>query len=271
MSEKKIIEVGPGYYNFRGTFKKFLVVDMGTHMSLVRLSNGNYLVIDTIELDDEIKGKIDYLTDNGSKIEAVLGTHPFHTLAFPDFHRAYPNVPYYGTPRHIRTLTSIAWSGNLHDAKIRNKWAPEIEMRIPDGAEFVAPEPESKNHFSSCWVFHKESRTIHVDDTLIYCDNPGLLLKLFGLKDGEMFFHPAIKGPGLYPTKEAPIAFRTWVMNLIHDWDFDNVCVAHKGYKIGGAKQLLQDTLNKADALLTHLSQSNSTESVPNFTGNECG
>ena len=102
-------------------------------MSIARLSNGKYLIIDTIPLTDQIKSEIDELTENGNKIEAVLATHPFHTLAFPAFHNAYPNVPYYGTPRHIRKLQNISWAGDLNECSIRDKWKPEVEMRIPAG------------------------------------------------------------------------------------------------------------------------------------------
>ena len=61
------------------------------------------------------------------------------------------------------------------------------------GAEFVAPVPEKSNHFNSVFVFHKSSKVIHIDDTVIVVDNPGLLIKMFGFKHGDMMFHPSIK------------------------------------------------------------------------------
>jgi len=273
MSET-ILEVGPGFWNFRGSFKRFLFIDLGVQMSLLRLSSGKFLVLDTIELDEKTKNKLDELTDNGQKIEAVIGTHPFHTLAFPDFYRAYPHVPYYGTPRHIRKLTNIGWAGNLNECSTRNLWAPDVEIRIPDGSEFVSPEPESSNHFSSCWVFHRESRTIHIDDTLIYAENPQWIFRLIGISAGYCSFHPSIKGPGLYPTKEAPFLFRDWLAKLLEEWDFDNVCTAHNGNKIGGAKDMVKKTLSDAEPMLEKLSKDakrSDSKSLPNFTGSECG
>lgn len=72
-------------------------------MSIVQLSSGKFLVVDTIPLDTELKGlllgwpliglaEIDNLTNNGRDIEAVIATHPFHTLAFYGFYEAYPEV-----------------------------------------------------------------------------------------------------------------------------------------------------------------------------------
>ena len=150
------------------------------------------------------------------------------------------------------------------------------------GAEFVAPTPEASNHFNSVFVLHKESKTIHVDDTIMYSENPGFLLKLAGFRHGTMCFHPSIKGPGLYPTAEAPFQFRDWIKSLLVDWDFENICAAHFANKIGGAKALLEETLNKAEPLFNKLSEKNkkkesrnpedhSKPAFSNVSENECG
>jgi len=281
-TEEDLIQVGPGFWNIRGHFKLILgLIDIGTHMSIARLSTGKFLVIDTIPLTPKIKSEIDKLTENGSKIEAVLATHPFHTLAFPAFHEAYPNAKYYGTPRHIKKQPELKWAGDLDDCKIRSLWSPEIEMRIPDGSEFVAPTPENSNHFSCVFVFHAQSGTIHVDDTIMIGSNPGILLKIAGYKHGSMSFHPSIKSVGLKPTPEAPYQFRDWIQALIKDWNFDNIVSAHMGNKIGGAKKQLQETVENAEKLFARLSERNKKNngtvtidpSQPKLTvsGDECG
>jgi CxxC motif-containing protein len=140
----RIREIAPGFYNLRTNFKVLVgILNIGTHMSFLKLSNGKFLVIDTVPLDDEgvIKKEIDELTNNGQDMEAVVACHPFHTLAFRGFYAAYPNVPYYGTPRHLRNIKDIPWVGDVQT--VLDKWAPEVQMRIPAGAEFVAPQPES--------------------------------------------------------------------------------------------------------------------------------
>jgi len=278
---KTIVPVGPGFWNIRGSFKIFKgLIDIGTHMSIIQLSSGKFVVVDTIPLTDEIKGEIDQLTENGTQIEAVLATHPFHTLAFPAFHAAYPNAAYYGCPRHLKKQPELGWVGNLNDCSTRNKWSPEIEMRIPEGSEFVAPEPETHNHFNCVFVFHPASRTVHVDDTIMIGSNPGILLKLAGFKHGTMSFHPSIKNVGLYPTAESPYQFRDWLKEVIRDWDFDNICAAHMGNKIGGAKAQLTETLDKAEPLFKKISDRNKNKkpatvdpNEPQLTvsGNECG
>eukprot|EP01111_Echinosteliopsis_oligospora_P005544 TRINITY_DN1894_c0_g1_i1.p1 TRINITY_DN1894_c0_g1~~TRINITY_DN1894_c0_g1_i1.p1 ORF type:complete len:279 (-),score=77.50 TRINITY_DN1894_c0_g1_i1:74-910(-) len=278
MQHNVAIPIGPGFWNIRGSFKFLLgLIDIGTHMSMIQLANGRFLLIDTIPLNPEVRTEIDRMTNNGADIEGIIGVHPFHTLYFKDFYQVYPNVPYYGTPRHLRTFPEIPWRGSLLDCAVRSKWFPEIDMRIPAGAEFVAPQPEKTNHFNCVWVHHPRSRTIHVDDTVMVADNPGFLLSLAGYKHGTMSFHPSMKGSGLLPTPDAPVAFHDWLMEVIRDWDFDNIVAAHTGNKIGGAKQALQELLEKSkplfDKLIEKKKKGVTDEDKQQIVvqGNECG
>lgn len=111
-------------------------VEIGTHMSIIQLRNGNFLIIDTVAMNDKLTNELNHLTANGTKIEAVIAVHPFHTLAYSAFHKMYPNVKYYGTPRHLRKITEIKWAGQLdgdENKALLTKWDPEVEFRIPDG------------------------------------------------------------------------------------------------------------------------------------------
>ena len=103
------------------------------------------------------------------------------------------------------------------------------------GAEFIDPQPESSNHLSSVFVYHLASRTLHVDDTIIYSDRTRFLLKLFGLRRGTMSFHPSIKTVGLCSTPDAPYLFRDWMRKMLRDWPFENLHCAHMSVKKGGA------------------------------------
>jgi len=277
--------IGTNFWNVRASFPILKgLVDIGTHMSIIKLNNGKFLIVSTVPLHPELKQELDALTDNGAKLEAVVATHPFHTLAFPGFHQTYPKVPFYGTPRHIRKQKDIPWAGAVNDPAVMKMWeADGVYLRIPDGGEFVAPVPEEYNHWSSVWVFHKESKSIHIDDTINYFSNPSMLMKVVGKKKGCMEFHDSIKGPALYPKTDSPAKFKTWVENIIKDWDFDNLCCAHIGNKIGGGKQALQETLTNSQPMLDKLAASFAqTTDEPdsedakdcakyNVEGNECG
>jgi len=254
----RLVEIGPGFYNIRASFRSFNgLVDIGTHMSIIKLPKGSFLVIDAVHLDKSLKAEIDVLTDNGNRIEAVLATHPFHSLGFNTFYKAYPHVQYIGTPRHFRTLKDIPWAGEISNPQILSRWSPDIQLRIPAAAEFKAPLPEKYNHFTCVWVYHKPSKTLHVDDTINYFDHPDALMKLAGKKTNLMEFHPSISGPGLYPTPDAPKIFKKWVTDILTDWDFDNMCCAHIGNKIGGAKEALRQALVNTEPIFKKLESDN--------------
>jgi len=278
---KYLIEIGPGFWNIRGSYKLAKgLIDIGTQMSIIQLPNGKFMVVDTIPLTDKIKEEIDTLTNNGSSIEFVLATHPFHTLAFAAFYNYYPTPKYYGSPRHIRKITIIPWVGDLNECKTRSLWLPEIDLRIPEGSDFATPQPEKSNHFCCCFVYHKPSKTIHVDDTLMCSPNPSFLLKLGGYSKGGICFHPSIKGPGLLPDPEAPFKFRDWMNEMLKDWDFDNLCAAHFGNKIGGCHEQIEKLVKDEEGLFKKLSEkrkqknySHEDKDAPELSvdGTECG
>jgi len=276
-------KIGPGFWNIRTPFEMFNF-QVGTHMSLAELSDGNFVAIDTVDLSMEgLKEEIDLLTDNGKKITAVLGTHPFHTLFFPGFHDAYPATAsrqYFGMPRHLRKVTGIAWSGPI--TSVFDKW-PELEMLIPEGGEYDDPKPEKTNHLMNAFVFHKPSKTVHNDDCVYNIRRRDLgwvtkFLSLFlkAVKPG-MHFHPSLTGPGLYHTPEAPLKFQASIEKIL-TWDFENLCTAHNSNSIGTAKEELRKLLNRTTKKLRKLSKKyakgEKPEKMPDWSdkdGGECG
>lgn len=251
----RIADLGAGYWSVRGDLR-FLggFVQIGTHMALVRLSSGKFLVIDTCGISTEDKAVIDDLTNNGELIEAVVATHPFHTLFFAPFFKWYPNTQYYGTPRHIKRITDIPWAGSMTDEAVLRRWEGDgIFMRIPAGAEFE--NPAESNHFSGILVYHQPSRTLFSDDTVMFFVNPGFLLRCAaGARHMGCAFWDLKKG--LKPTKEAPAEFEAFIRGVLADWDFDNICAAHTGNLIGGAKKVLIETLEREKKTLDKLAAS---------------
>jgi len=255
---KKLIEIGKGFWNIRGTFKILGLYDIQTQMSVLQLNSGNFVVVDCVQLTEEIKTELNQLTENGTKVDAFLAVHPFHTEHIKEFCQLYPTFQnYYGCPRHQRQNPAVNWKGLLNDPAVQQKWEPEISLSIPAGSNFIDPKPESTNHFSSVLVYHKNSRTIHVDDTITYIPPDvgitGALLSLTGWKSGYAAFHPAIKGAGLLPEIESPYHFRDWVKGLLATWDFDNICTAHMGNKVGGAKEMVAELLKSSDKMFEDL------------------
>jgi hypothetical protein len=226
-------------------------------MSFIRLKSGKILVIDTVDISDpSIKHEVDQLTNKGDLIEAVVATHPFHTIYFTPFFHCYPNAKYYGTPRHIRNNKVISWAGDISESVVRQLWQQDgVHMVIPAGSEFVNIADES-NHFISVIVFHEASRTVHVDDTIQYFGD-SCVLRCCCLANSMHFWD---LDKGLDKTADAPRLFRDDIEKMLSDWDFDNICAAHVTNKIGGAKEQLRQVLVKATPKLTQLTQKYSSK-----------
>jgi len=280
---QEIPSSGSGFYNIRHKFTIALgMVDIGTHMSLLKLSNGKWLIIDAIPMNDRLKMDVDLITSKGENIDAVLHTHPFHTLAVNDFYKAYSNIPHYGCPRHLAKFPEIPWAGDLTDCAVRDKWQSDVDLRIPDGSEFNNPTSDNGEHFSCVWVLHKASRTIHVDDTLMYSEDPGFLLKLGGFKSDGLRFHTSFgtKGRGIAKHPDDPFLFRDWCRSILAEWDFDHLATAHFGVKIGGAKEQFKKLLDDSEKEMHKMSEKRKNPAFwakknkslsPTVHGEECG
>lgn len=183
-------------------------------MSVARLSSGKFLLIDAAPTlnNPALVKELNELTSNGENIEAIIHTHPFHTGAFPSatarliddcslrtgsivkLSNLYPNAPVYGCPRHLKMFPDLKWTGDLSEPTNLARWQPEVDLRIPTGevmspiissssiisllstgTEFFAPA--ENNHFSSIWAYHRDSKTIHVDDTLSYASTVNFPLR----------------------------------------------------------------------------------------------
>lgn len=77
------------------------------------------------------------------------------------------------------------------------------------------------------------------------------------VKKETLIFHPAIANDGLYPTAEAPLLFRDWMKQMLNDWDFDNLCTAHVGRKVGNAHAAVEELVNNSEKLFLELSERN--------------
>lgn len=225
-----IIEVAEDFWNFRGSYKIGGVVDVGTHASLVRRSNGRFVLLDAYTFSDAVVSYIGDLTRGGRDIEAILNLHPFHTLHVENAHKQYPDATLYGTARHRKRFPGLPWHELSTDAAaLHERFGVDLGFSVPQGVDFISADENV--HFSSVLVFHRASLTIHSDDTLMYLGLPRLM-KLFGLGDA-VSFHPTL-GKALERRAGAARDFRTWAEGMIEEWkDAANLCAAHTATLLG--------------------------------------
>jgi len=246
------------------------LVDTFTHMMLVRLESGNSVALATVDVDGPaktvdggdtasglIRADIDKLTDNGAKLEAVVATHSFHTVAYPSFYKAYPKAKYYGCPRHLRNQPEIPWAGTITDCEVQALWSPEIRFAIPPAAvgEFSDPADPATNHWNS--VLALAGRTLFNDDMISYRIHPKQLMgRIFvwvaGGEHEQLAFHGSMFHGGLRQNGEAPGLFVEWLEGLMEQWEFDIIATAHNGVLKRDGKSRLIALLEETKPKLEH-------------------
>jgi len=219
-----IRQIAPDFWNIRGSFKTAGFIEVGTQVSLVRLSNGRFVFLDAYSLPDEIEREVRSLTHGGKDIEAIVNVHPFHTIHVRPMHERYPDAKLYGTARHHDRFPDLPWeNARTEDPRLHAMFGDDFEFSVPRGVDFISANEHV--HFSSVLVFHGASKTIHVDDTLMYVRLPKVL-RLLGLTDVTRF-HPTL-GKALEKRASAARDFRSWATNLAERWrDARNLCAAH--------------------------------------------
>jgi hypothetical protein len=220
------LHVAEDFWNIRGSYKIGGVLDVGTHASLVRLASGKFVFLDSYTLDSSARRKVAGLTSDGEDIEAILNVHPFHTVHVRKMHELYPNATLYGTERHLSRFPELPWADiRTEDAELHEQYSDDLDFSVPRGVDFISDDENL--HFSSVLVFHRASKTIHSDDTLMYLRLPGLM-RFFGMGD-SVGFHPTL-AKTLEKRSGAVQDFRDWANELFERWkDTENLCAAHTG------------------------------------------
>lgn len=241
----RLIQISVDFWNIRGSFRIGGIVNIGTHASLVRRKNGKFVFLDSYKYGGFVKRDINKLTDGGADVEAIINLHPFHTVHVPKMHDMFPNAKLYGSSRHIQRAPDLPWAADLVDsAKFAKRFKEDFEFSVPKGVDFISAN--EKVHFSSVLAYHRASKTLHVDDTLMYMRPP------IGVFSPGVRFHPTLK-QALEKRAGAAGEFQTWAENLIAEWgDAETLCAAHDAALRTGKplRPRLQTALTHAESTL---------------------
>lgn len=239
----KLIQIADNFWNIRGSFKVAGFIDIGTQASLVRLASGKFVFLDSYTLNGSVLREVDQLTNHGKNVVAVLNLHPFHTIHVNWMFEHYPAASHFGTARHLSKFPDLSWQPTCsEDQATHAMFGADFEFSVPRGVDFISDDENV--HFSSVLAYHPSSRTIHVDDTLMYIRLP-LLMRFFGLPDA-LSFHPTLSKV-LEKREGAVQDFRDWFSELVENWQsVENLCAAHTTYLVAQKELSIHARLLKA-------------------------
>lgn len=214
------------FWNIRGDFRILHVINVGTQMSLARRPSGTFVLLDAYEPDKADQDELLALTDGGSRIEAVLNLHPFHTVHCAFVQQWLPHARLIGTHRHHQQLPNLQWDPALiEDATTQHQFADAFDFSIPSGVDFISDDEDV--HVGSVIARHSASGSVHSDDTLNVLDLPSLFQK--AVPGPKLRFHPRL-AEGLEKRAGAAADYICWATDLARDWaDTKIICAAHNG------------------------------------------
>lgn len=237
-----IHDLGAGFWNIRGTFRLGGVLNIGTQCSLVKLSSGKFIFLDSYALTDEVRNEVMALTNNGQDVEAVLNVHPFHTVSCAQMAKDFPQATFYGSSRHHKKIPEVSWADDLVESDAVAARYPELKFSMSEGIYYISPN--EMIHAGSLLAYHPASQSLHVDDTFM---SPPI--KLLEAVLPELILHPTTK-KALKNEPNAGAQYCDWATNLAYEWrDVRNFCAAHSylvRFKEGGFEKALVKAIKKA-------------------------
>lgn len=248
----QVLEVAPSFFNIRGHFRIGGLIDVKTQASLVRLASGDFVLLDSCDLDEATAAWLQATTNDGERLQAIVHLHPFHTVYAKTVHELFPKTPLFGTTRHQDKKSELPWDELTTESNaFGERFGDELRFSVPQGVDFI---PDDENlHFSSVLAFHPASATLHVDDTLNYARLPAPIG--WFVKD-VVRFHPTLSRV-LEAEKGAVAAYRAWAETLIEQCrPIRNLCTAHThslidadvASRVQDAYQRTASTLRKHEA-----------------------
>lgn len=221
-------QLAENFWTFRGDFKIAGFINLGTHMSLVRRTDGSYLVLDSYALEKDDRRALLELTDGGRAVEAILNVHPFHTLHCNAAHRLLPHARLIGTRRHHGQAPGLPWDeGFIEDAATQAEFSEDLDFSVPRGVDFISEDDHV--HVASVLVRHRMSGIVHVDDTINVLAAPGFLGRL--LPQSKLKFHPQL-AKALQKRAGAADDYAQWAREIAGAWsDTPTVCAAHSAIR----------------------------------------
>lgn len=202
--------------------QRFLGIESGTRMCVVRMSDGGLFVHCPIALDEATRREVDAL----GPVRAVVAASLYHHLYVGQWIDAYPGASTFHCPGLEEKRADLRWSGALGDEP-REAWAAELDQ-APLTARF-----EREIVF-----FHRKTRTLICADALLNLSrHPSRTTRLVA-------FLMANSAPGKgwmerFAVKDRALA-RAQVDRIL-EWDTERVVLAHGGLVEEGGKAAMED------------------------------
>ncbi|MEM9174195.1 MAG: DUF4336 domain-containing protein [Myxococcota bacterium] len=203
---------------------RFLGLEVGARMTVVRLPNGELLLHSPIRLDADLRAEVEGL----GPVAYLVAPNKLHHLFLDDWIAAFPDAALYLAPGLAEKRTDLAPTGVLGDAA-EPAWAEVLDQVALGGFSFA----------NEVVFFHRPSQTLILTDTAFNVGPEGapLTRAFFKLAGVYGTLSPTLVEKLLIRNRDA---FRAGLERVL-SWPFERVVVSHGAVKEkGGREELLR-------------------------------
>ena len=196
-----------------------VVGDVGTRMTVIRLSDGSLFLHSPVRLDRETRAALDAL----GPVRAVVAPSKVHHFFVGDYLAAYPAAQAWAAPGLPAKRTDLAFQGELGD-EAPPLWRGQIEQHLFRGAPAI----------NEVVFFHPTTRTLLLTDLAfnVLDAGAGKIRFFYWLIGAARRFGPHRFVRLLIRDRRAA---RTSLARILQ-WDFDRVVVTHGAVLASGGK-----------------------------------
>ncbi len=196
---------------------KYWGLEVGTRMTVIRLENGDVVVISPIKVDEETINQINQV----GKVDIIIAPNLYHHLSVSDFKSIYSDAKIFAAPGLEFKRQDIKFDKILDCGKIGSE--DEIEYFLFEGFKIL--DLKGLSPLNEIVFLHRESQTLILTDTAFHFDESfplttQLTMRVIG---GYKKLEPSILEK--LATRE-----KAKVKNSIQkvlEWDFERAIVAH--------------------------------------------
>lgn len=202
---------------------RFLGLEVGTRMTVVRLRDGSLVLHSPVALDDDLQAELARL---GPPRHAIAPNR-FHHLFIGDYRRAFPAVRLYAAPGLPEKRTDLAFDAVLSDDP-PPEWAGQLDQEHFKGFPVM----------SEVAFCHRASRTLLTSDLAFNLgpEAPFVTRVAFRMVGGYGRLGPSVVEKVLIRDRASARAS----LERILAWDFDRIVLAHGTVLESGGREALR-------------------------------
>jgi len=219
-TDKNIREIAPDVWGVLHTLKMPGGIKMETRMTVIRLKNGDLVLVSPVPIDDSLAAKLAEL----GPVRHAVSPNCWHHLYLPECLERYPEAQAFGPPGIQAKRPDVTFTALLEN-EAPEAWRGQIDQRVILGV------PE----FNEVIFCHRASRTLVATDMVFNIQRPKgliqwILLHLAGTYKKFAFSRLF----GMQVKDNAAVG-----SSLAHvlEWDFDRVVMAHGDVYEPGARE----------------------------------